>query len=987
MRTTLLFLSILLVGSIQAQDPEKSWMIGSPVSKERSTCIVADDAGNTYSSGYIDEKGLIIKQDPLHQTIWCKTITFPPVVSNVTAISFIDLLGDTIFGCGSIEQNYELAGNFYFKINSQTGAIYWSKYETTSQGYLSAMRYANGKYFLVGGTELSNTLTHAKVMAVSSQTGALIWQTPLLKYMLPIAGGIQRTYITSASEMHNGKLFFTGYHRITNSTGIYPQMPVIIGITESGNLFLEKRIPLPNNGFNTSFQAARIEYDMDENLVLSCYNNGPGSTLNDPNVVLIKLDTLGNVLFSKEYEIVDDGAEQIQAFNETPGSYVFCGPIHTTFVGLYTLKLDKNGEFQKCIGIQKPNTFYGNLAPYNGSGNSDFRNGIHYFPNSEYNLQGSNDVNINNIILDEDLNLIQDCAEMSELPVTITNLSTQLEPLVLTQIPNIFTYQNGIIIEDLELYVSCDSLSLDLQQLSACQAEITATISGFQYPTFYWSDGTVSSSNSLTTSTTDTLIVRVLDIRCCELTDTIVPIAVSTMTMSLQSDTSICLESGATFTIQPVVNNSIGPLNYLWSDNSTTPSLTVTNSGTYWLEISDNCISLRDSIQLSILTLPEINGLNDTLVCEGTFPINLNPTVSAASSILWNDGVNTISRTVIAAGTYTLQATNSCGTTDTSVIISQMNLPEVTLISAIDSCLQNGQTIELVPLLNDVTSVIWSDGTNGNQLPISQTGEYTVYGSNTCGTDSASTSVIIRSFPELDLPSTLDTCFEIGIGFTYTATGNSGTYQWSSGSQTASEWITQEGVYTCTLTNSCGSVSDSMLVSRLAALDLYFPNDSIQVCGQQISANLLEIETNYQYELFSPWTNHLSGPNLTESGWYQIRAFNSCGELWDSIYVDLMNEQALFIPNSFTPNGDEINDKLEISGMNIGITHIQIFNRWGEVIYQLQQKNSPESTSLYLWDGNYKGQACPEGVYQVQLTYANCLGVPTQFTGHVNLIR
>ncbi len=73
--------------------------------------------------------------------------------------------------------------------------------------------------------------------------------------------------------------------------------------------------------------------------------------------------------------------------------------------------------------------------------------------------------------------------------------------------------------------------------------------------------------------------------------------------------------------------------------------------------------------------------------------------------------------------------------------------------------------------------------------------------------------------------------------------------------------------------------------------------------------------------------------------------------------------------------------------MNIGITQIQIFNRWGEVIYRLQQKSNAESASLHLWDGNYKGQACPDGVYLIQLTYANCFGIPVQFTGHVSLIR
>ncbi|MNV10665.1 hypothetical protein D3C71_1012010 [compost metagenome] len=878
-----------------------------------------------------------------------------------------------------------IAGSFYFKMNAQTGAIYWSKYETTTHGYFSCMRYANGKYFLIGGTEAFNSMFHGKVMAVSSQTGNIIWQTPLLKYTYPIAGTNSRTYFLSATELHHGKLFITGCHSTSLSTGIYPQMPVLIGITESGNIFLERRIPLPHNGFDTAFEGRRIEYDMDDNVVITCSNNGPGGTLNDPNLVLIKMDTLGNILFSKEYEIDGDGVVQAASFNETPGSYVLNGAIHTSFTGSYTLKLDKTGAFQKCIGIQKPNTYYGN-AVLIGYGNSDFRNGIHYFPNSESHLP-SNDNNINNIILDEDLNFIQDCAETSELPVTITPLSTQLEALVLTQIPNTFAYQNGIIPEDLDLYISCDSVSLNLLQTSGCQSEITAAVSGFQYPEFHWSDGTVSTSNTLPFSNTDTVIVRVLDIRCCELIDTIVPVAPSDMTVSLPADTSFCLNSGQSFSLTPQVNNPIGPVNYLWNTNATSPALSVTSSGTYWVEISDGCISLRDSIQITVLTIPEIQGLRDTAICEGTFPVILNPVITSGTSILWENGLTTLSRTITAPGIVTLQVTNSCGTTDSTITITQTDLPVISLIASIDTCLHSGESILLIPILDGVTDLLWSNGTTGNQLPVSFSGFYTVYGSNSCGVDSASCQVIVRAFPELNLPATLDTCFEIGIGFIYTAQGSSGDYLWNSGSQTASELITQEGIYICSLTNECGTTVDSMQVNRLADLELYFPNDSVQVCQQQISVNLLQIETNYQYELFVPWTNHPAGSTLSKSGWYHIRAFNSCGELWDSIYVDLQNEQEIYMPNSFTPNNDGTNDQLEISTLNTAISSLHIFNRWGEEICTLQNNSDAETATVLVWDGNYSGLPCPDGVYQVQITYTNCFGIPTQFTGHIHLIR
>ncbi|WP_300662829.1 gliding motility-associated C-terminal domain-containing protein [Fluviicola sp.] len=988
MKFCLLLLSLSFILSLKAQDPEKSTIIGSPTTYELGGNLVADNTGNTYLGGKMGNKALIVKQDPLHQTIWSKTITFVPMASNSVYLGFLDLLGDTLFGCGDIEGAIGggTLGTFYFKMNAQTGSIYWCKYEFSSEGYLSSMRYANGKYFLVGGSLISGMI-HGNVQAVSSQTGDIIWQSPLLQFTYPIAGANNRTLFTSATEMRNGKMFITGTHR-TNSQTAYPEMPVLVGINEFGTVFLERRIPLPflPNAV-TSFQGGRIEYDMNDNIILASFNNGPMSTQNDPNVVLTKLDLLGNVLFSKEYEIAGDGQIHVHGLNETTDSYVLCGQINSSFNGLYVLKLNKNGVAQKCVGIQKPNIYYGGASSNNAYGNSDFRNNTHYFVASEIFLPG-NDCNASEIILNEDLTTIEDCSELSELPVIVTNLATQPEPLQLTNIPVGINYFDGIILEDLDLYTPCDSLSLDLVQISNCQSSFIANVSGFQAPTFYWSDGSISSSNTFSTTSLDTLIVRVLDIRCCELTDTIVPVSLaSNMAMSLGNDTTLCIQQGTGFTVTPVVTNPLGTVSYLWNNNSTGSSLSVTSSGIYWLEVSDDCKTIRDSIQITLHLFPEITGIRDTAVCEDLFPLYLNAGVTPGTSVVWDNGLTTTDRTIGAPGTYTLQATNLCGTTDTSIVVTQINLPDVSLIAAIDSCLHTGESIPLIPLFTDVTSVVWSNGTTGNQLFVSQSGIYTVYGSNVCGVDSASCTVIVREFPELHLPAILDTCFEIGVGFLYTAQGNSGTYSWNSGSQTATELITQEGLYICTLTNQCGTTSDSMTVTKMADIELYFPNDSIQVCAQQISMNLLQIETNYTVELFYPWTHQPVGSSLNKSGWYDIRAFNACYELWDSIYIDLGNDQAIFIPNSFTPNGDGINDHLEFTEMNVTVSSLRIFNRWGEEIFQLTENSSQQESTKKFWDGHYQGKPSPEGIYSVQIIYTNCFGIPAQFNGHVNLIK
>lgn len=67
-------------------------------------------------------------------------------------------------------------------------------------------------------------------------------------------------------------------------------------------------------------------------------------------------------------------------------------------------------------------------------------------------------------------------------------------------------------------------------------------------------------------------------------------------------------------------------------------------------------------------------------------------------------------------------------------------------------------------------------------------------------------------------------------------------------------------------------------------------------------------------------------------------------------------ESKLFSPTAFSPNNDGINDVLELKGVFIKSFHLEVFNRWGEKLY--------ESYDCFpTWDGTYKGHLVPEGVY------------------------
>ncbi len=92
----------------------------------------------------------------------------------------------------------------------------------------------------------------------------------------------------------------------------------------------------------------------------------------------------------------------------------------------------------------------------------------------------------------------------------------------------------------------------------------------------------------------------------------------------------------------------------------------------------------------------------------------------------------------------------------------------------------------------------------------------------------------------------------------------------------------------------------------------------------------------------------------------------------------------LFVPNSFTPDGNQFNnDFLPIVYLPVEQWKLQIFNRWGDRIF--------ETTDVYeSWDGTQpNGRMAPDGIYTWKLTYVTC--EPTNperiETGHVSLLR
>ena len=90
--------------------------------------------------------------------------------------------------------------------------------------------------------------------------------------------------------------------------------------------------------------------------------------------------------------------------------------------------------------------------------------------------------------------------------------------------------------------------------------------------------------------------------------------------------------------------------------------------------------------------------------------------------------------------------------------------------------------------------------------------------------------------------------------------------------------------------------------------------------------------------------------------------------------------EGIYIPNAFSPNGDGINEYFFVDGQNITDLKMTIFDRWGEVLVQTENKN-------FKWDGTYKGRVCQQGVYIYYITTKGANGTENEFKGTITLVK
>ena len=394
---------------------------------------------------------------------------------------------------------------------------------------------------------------------------------------------------------------------------------------------------------------------------------------------------------------------------------------------------------------------------------------------------------------------------------------------------------------------------------------------------------------------------------------------------------------GDPVTINSQISGGVQPYTYQWSTGQNTGSMifTPTTTQSVWLAVSDACtgIPAYDTI---LVTVPVLSPLTIQASPDVT---EICPYIPATLGVQASGG----------SGQYTYVWTINnvlSGTTDSLLV--NPGSSSMYLITVTDNC---GNTIQ-----DSISYTILSP-----PLVLQMNGPFQI-----CPGDS--------------------------VDLLVSATGGYGNYyyNWSTSATTPQITVAPQNTtsYFVQVSDECQTFS----VTAVALVQVVKPLANFYIMSQDPMQGLPVQFENASYNAWSyTWAfgdgdgSFLVNPihTYTQPGSYEITLIATNQEgCSDSItkWIEIAPERFIYLPNSFTPDGDGLNEYFYGRFIGLMSARFYIFNRWGEEIFFSDQLN-------FVWDATYEGIPVQDGTYTWYLIYEIEKGIYEDLSGHVNVIR
>lgn len=332
---------------------------------------------------------------------------------------------------------------------------------------------------------------------------------------------------------------------------------------------------------------------------------------------------------------------------------------------------------------------------------------------------------------------------------------------------------------------------------------------------------------------------------------------------------------------------------YLWNNAATSQTIVASSTGLYYVDVTNTqgCTS-RDSINVTINTVPSVNLGNDTSICGTSFLLNAQ---NLGATYTWNNATTSQTLTATASGLYYVDVTNGAGCTNRDSINLVINsIPTVNLGTDITQC---GGTATL-DAQNAGSTYVWSDLSTSQMLTVNTSGTYYVDVTNPQGcTKRDSIDVTINSLPVVNLGADITQC---GGTATLDAQNPGATYQWSDASSGQTLTVSTSDLYFVDVTNAAGCTKrDSINVTIKVVPTVNLGNDT-SVCGGSIILDAQNLGSTYVW-------NDLSTSSIlfvSASGTYYVDVTNAQGCTGtDTIDVAIVTPPAVNLGNDIVQCG------------------------------------------------------------------------------------
>lgn len=451
---------------------------------------------------------------------------------------------------------------------------------------------------------------------------------------------------------------------------------------------------------------------------------------------------------------------------------------------------------------------------------------------------------------------------------------------------------------------------------------------------------------------------------------------------------------------ETVALNASGSSNLVWLNAPTLSEIngnfaiaSPTISTNYYVSDFNSCGSDTIGVYVSVI-IPVAEAGPDHTICIGDSQVL---TASGGASYAWQPSaaLSSLNSAVTVAAPMadeqffvTITTPEGCASTDSCFVFVEQTVPTGVVYPTIQLCLGESVVLES----EEGLTYSWTPSTGLSsttiQNPIASpmnSISYNVAVANACGVGNSQVDLDVV---ELNVVASEGGTVCLGEYFSVEA-GGADYYSWlpyysvidASASSTLvnapfSQWIKVVG----TDVNGCAD-TDSLYMNILplpevdAGPDQYFNYPS----NTTLTGNTFGLNYNWSPASGLSCTDCAYPTAIpSEPMWYHLSTTDNLGCVGsDSVYVHPYFP--VYVPNALTPNGDGLNDVFLVAGENLAGFHIQIFDRWGLLVFESKNPNEP-------WLAGYKDYFVPNDVYTWRLSF-DSLERRQELIGHVTVIR